>query len=178
MKNSQKIALAVVVAIVVVFVADRRMNSGGRPQPAPPPTAAMLTSARDANAEELALLAPLVKEAPLLNYTVKDIKMTPKEGLVVALAKTGAFDPDGGDADGGGCDPSQPNEARVYLTVWPAHEGSSEALVRGPYAIYSRPVNMPQTEADRLAAAFADVINANLKVPMPPALADGQKQVQ
>jgi hypothetical protein len=62
--------------------------------------------------------------------------------------------------------------------VWLAQDGGSPSLVRGPYAIFTRPVNMPQFEADRLAAAFADVINANVNVPVPAALADGNPQAQ
>ncbi len=173
MKNSQKILSVAVVLVMSCTKPAEKPAGAPSPTPAPTPT---LTSARDANAGELAVVAPLVKGGTLLNYTVTDIKMTPKEGLAVALRKAGGFLPDGGPTDGGSCDPSHPDEAVTYLTVWLASDGGSPSLVRGPFAIFTRPVNMPQSEADRLAAAFADVIGANVNVPVPPALADGPSQ--
>ena len=178
MKNSQKIALSLAVVLVMSCTKPAEKPAGAPP---PTPTAATattptLTEPRDANAGELAVVAPLVKGGKLLNYTVTDIKMTPKEGLAVALRKAGGFLPDGGPTDGGSCDPSHPDEALAYLTVWLASDGGTPSRVRGPVAIITRPVNMPQSEVDRLAAAFADIIAANVNVPVPPALADGNKQ--
>ena len=173
MKNSQKILSVAVVLVMSCTKPAEKPAGAPSPTPAPTPT---LTSARDANAGELAVVAPLVKGGTLLNYTVTDIKMTPKEGLAVALRKAGGFLPDGGPTDGGSCDPPHPDEAVTDLNGWLASDGGSPSLVRGPFAIFTRPVNMPQSEADRLAAAFADVIGANVNVPVPPALADGPSQ--
>ncbi|MDP1823169.1 MAG: hypothetical protein Q8L48_08010 [Archangium sp.] len=126
-----------------------------------------LTAPRDAEAAELAVVAPLVKGGTLLNYTVEDIKRVPGQGLLVVLVKAGAFLPDGGESDGGpGCDPSHPDEARAGLAVsLVSKEGSPGAVIKGPYAIWTRPVNVPQAEADRLAAALAALIDADRPVP-------------
>ena len=137
----------------------------GCPRENAPPKAE--TAMRDAEAAELAVVAPLVKGGSLLNYTVDAIKLVPNQGLVVALVKAGAFLPDGGTTDGGpGCDPSHPDEARLGLAVALVPDGGSPgALIKGHWAIHTRPVNVPQFEADRLAAALAELLDGDAPVP-------------
>lgn len=166
-----KITLNLALSAALLFVSCSKGGAAEKP-------VALVTGPRDANAAELAVLAPLVKGSKLFEYEVSDIKMTPSEGLAVALVKSGGFLPDGGPTDGGSCDPSQRDEARAYLTLWLANDAGSPSLVRGPYAIFTRPINMPQAEVDRLALALADIVNANVNVPVPPSLASGNQQPQ
>ncbi len=166
MKPSQKIALAL--AVLLPLMGCKSADRTDAPQKA-------VASPREADAETLALVAPLVKGGKLLNYTVTSIMIVKDKGVVVSLMKAGGFYPDGGETDGGpGCDPSQVDEAQLSLELMQAPKGgSSGGLLKGPYAIYARPRNVPQFEADRVAAALADLLSTRVDLPIPAALSGG-----
>lgn len=183
MKPAQKIALVVGAGVVLLVATTVVLNLRAKPTDVAPqnppqnqPQQQTVTGPREADAAALAVVAPLVKGGNLLNYTARTIMLVPGQGMVVTLAKAGGFYPDGGASDGGAnCDPSQVDEARLTIALAPLAPAATPAFKKGPYAIFVSPQNVPQFEADRLGAAFAELVNA--KAPVPASLSDGSEQL-
>lgn len=153
LRTSTKVLLVVVplaLAIVGIQQADRVRGlfraKPEQPRPVPVP-------AREANAAELAFVAPLVPGAKLLDYDIKSIIGVEHGGLWLRLEK---------------------GPVGLYLTIALASTADAGPLpptVVGPYALFDSGSNVPMADAERLRTAVGAVLMGHPEVPPPPGLA-------